>query len=252
MIEVTQTRIERPELTGRLASRLQRGSVILVADAGFGKTTALEQALAERGGSAVWVRATRTDRDPGRLVRRLVEAIRAELPGVAEDYAERLSAAVEPVDPESVARNLAEDLERLLVEPLVVAVDDAELLEGTAAVAILDALLDGGRDQLRVAICSRRPLGLTLARLKASGRVGGVRPGRPRLLARGVRRLPAPRPRRGALGRGGRGPVRRNRGLAAGRRAGRRGGTRRRAARAGRPRRDLLVSGRGGLRPARS
>jgi ATP/maltotriose-dependent transcriptional regulator MalT/DNA-binding SARP family transcriptional activator len=171
MIEVTQTRIDRPELTGRLAEGLERGSVILIADAGFGKTTALEQTLAERGGSSVWVRAARTDRDPGRLVRRLVEGIRTELPGVAEDHAERLAGATDPLDPESVARSLVEDLERLLVEPLVIVIDDAEMLEGTDALAILDALVTGSGEHVRIALCSRRPLGLKLARLKASGRV---------------------------------------------------------------------------------
>lgn len=176
MIEVAETRIERPELTGRLTHSLDRGSVILVADAGFGKTTALEQALAQAGGPAVWLRTAPTDRDPGRLVGRLVEAVRVELPGVAEDHAERLATAIEPIDAETVARSLVEDLERLLVDPLVVAIDDAERLEGTASIAILDALLDGSNEMLRVGICSRRPLGLRLARLKASGRVSELGP----------------------------------------------------------------------------
>src|SRR5262245_33231611 len=125
MIELTGSRIARPELTGRLAESLDRGSVVLVADAGFGKTTALEQALAARSGPAVWVRVSDADRDPGRLVAHLVEAIRTALPGVAEDHAERLAGAVEPLEAEGVARGLADDLERLLVEPLVIAIDDA-------------------------------------------------------------------------------------------------------------------------------
>ena len=177
MIEVTQTRIERPELAGRLAGGLDRGSVVLVADAGFGKTTALEQALGQWGGTTVWLRATPTDSDPGRLVGRLVEAIRDELPGVAEDHAERLSSALEPLDPDAVARSLAQDLERLLVEPLVIAIDDAERLEGSEAIPIVDALLEGSRELLHLAICSRRPLGLKLARLKASGRLNQLEAG---------------------------------------------------------------------------
>ncbi len=104
MIDFAQARIERPELTGRLALGFDQGSVVLLADAGFGKTIALEQALANRNGPAIWLRAGRSDRDPGRLVARLVEAVRVELPGVAEDHAERLTTAVEPLDPESVAR----------------------------------------------------------------------------------------------------------------------------------------------------
>lgn len=175
-LEVSQTRIERPELTERLTDSLDRGSVVLVADAGFGKTTALEQALGRRSGPVVWLRTARTDRDPGRLVGRLVEAIRAELPGVAEDYAERLAAAIEPLDAEAVARSLVDDLGRLLVEPLVVVIDDAERLERTPALAIVNVLLEGSGELLRVGVCSRRALGIKLARLKAAGRMTELGP----------------------------------------------------------------------------
>ena len=150
--------------------------MILLADAGFGKTTALEQALALRTGPAVWLRMARTDHDPGRLVGRLLEAVRAELPGVADEHAERLAAAIEPIDSEAVSRSLVEDLERLLVEPLVIAIDDAERLERSAALTIADALLDGSKELVRVALCTRRPLGLRLARLKASGRLTELGP----------------------------------------------------------------------------
>ena len=177
VMEVTRTRIERPELGERLRQSLDRGSVMLVADAGFGKTTALEQALADGASpTVVWLRAAPTDRDPGRLVARLVEAVRAEVPGVAEEYAERLGAAVDPIDAEDVARSLVEDVERLLVEPLVIAIDDAERLDDAPALAIVDALLDGADAVLRIGLCSRRALGLRLARLKASGRLSELGP----------------------------------------------------------------------------
>jgi ATP/maltotriose-dependent transcriptional regulator MalT/DNA-binding SARP family transcriptional activator len=168
--------VARLELSERLAASLDRGSVILVADAGFGKTTALEQALARRGGPTVWLRTARGDGDPGRLVGRLVDAIRLAVPGVAEDYAERFAGATQPLDAEDQARGLVEDIERLLLEPLVVAIDDAERLDGTHAVAILDALLDGGGEHLRVGLCSRRPLPLKRARLKATARLTELGP----------------------------------------------------------------------------
>jgi DNA-binding SARP family transcriptional activator/tetratricopeptide (TPR) repeat protein len=170
-IGVTETRIERPELTERLTDAIVRGSVLLVADAGFGKTTSLEQALERDGTRTVWLRATNADRDPGRLVARLVQALRAEIPGVADEHAERLAVAAEPIDPEAVARALADDLERLLVERLVIAIDDAERLDGTGALPILGALLEGSHDVLRICVCSRRSVDLKLARLKAAGRV---------------------------------------------------------------------------------
>ena len=160
MMEVTQTRIDRPELAARLAAGLDRGSVLLMADAGFGKTTALEQALARREAAAVWLRVTPTDRDPGRLVARLVEGVRAKVPGVAENLAARLSTGLESVDPGAIAEDLIDELERLLVEPLVIVIDDAERLEGSPSLGIVDALLAAGVDRVRVAICSRRALDL--------------------------------------------------------------------------------------------
>ncbi len=145
MTVVTQTRIDRPELIRRLMDGLDHGSVILVGDAGFGKTTALEQALARWGRPAVWLRATAADRDPGRFVTRLVQGVRSQLPGVAEDHAERLAGAIEPLDVHAVAQSLVEDLELLLVEPLVLAVDDAEQIEGSASIEILDTAAGGRR-----------------------------------------------------------------------------------------------------------
>lgn len=168
---VAQPRIQRGELTRRLASGFDRGSVVLLADAGFGKTTALEQALGERDGHSVWLRATEADRAPGRLVARLVDRVRTEIPGVAEDHAERLARAVDPLDARAVAQDLIGELERLLVEPLVVAVDDAERLEDAPSLAIVDELLASGTGLVRVGICSRRSLDLRLAKLRGNGRL---------------------------------------------------------------------------------
>lgn len=98
MTDFAQTRIDRPELTARVDAGLDAGAVLVIADAGFGKTTVVEEALRSRGEEAVWLRATVADRDPGRLLARLVERLRSRLPGVAEDHAERLARALEPID----------------------------------------------------------------------------------------------------------------------------------------------------------
>jgi hypothetical protein len=63
---ITEARIERNELSIRLTRGLDQGSVVLLADAGFGKTSALEQALAAWSGTAIWLHPTHADRDPGR------------------------------------------------------------------------------------------------------------------------------------------------------------------------------------------
>src|SRR4051795_7019666 len=91
-------RLERPGLALRIRGALQEGSVILVADAGFGKTAAVEQAVDGMG--TAWVRCADAGGDAGRLLALLVGALRVALPGSADVIAERLTAAREPVDPE--------------------------------------------------------------------------------------------------------------------------------------------------------
>jgi ATP/maltotriose-dependent transcriptional regulator MalT/DNA-binding SARP family transcriptional activator len=171
MIDLSQALIERTELSGRIAAGLERGNVLLLADAGFGKTTALEAALAAGdAGAAAWVRARDADRDPGRLAAKLADQIRALLPGIGEEHADRLTQALEPVDARTVAQDLIAELERLLVEPVAVVIDDAERLEGAPSLALVDDLLAAG-GPIRVAVCSRRSLALRLAKLRASGRL---------------------------------------------------------------------------------
>jgi ATP/maltotriose-dependent transcriptional regulator MalT/DNA-binding SARP family transcriptional activator len=167
--------LERADLRARIRTALDRGSLLLVADAGFGKTTALRDALATYGRDAAWVRCGDAAGDAGRLVELIIESIRRTLPGAVDVLADRMTAAREPVDPEQAAAALGRELEALLVDPLVVCLDDAETLEGEAALAVVGRLV-GSEGGLRVAVASRRRLALRLARQRAAGRVAELGP----------------------------------------------------------------------------
>jgi DNA-binding SARP family transcriptional activator len=169
--------LERPDLRARIRSALGAGSLLLIADAGFGKTTALRDALDHAGPDAAWVRCGEAGGDAGRLLELIIEAIREALPGAVEVLAERMTAAREPVDPERAAGALARELERLLVDPLVVCFDDAETLEsGAEGLAVAARLIGSGSSLLRLAVASRRPLAMRLARERAAGRVAELGP----------------------------------------------------------------------------
>ena len=164
--------LERPHLRARIGSALGAGSLLLIADAGFGKTTALRDALDHHGLDAAWVRCGDAAGDAGRLLQLVIEAIRETLPGAVDVLAERMTAAPEAVDPERAAAALARELARLLVDPLVVCLDDAETLESSpAGLAIAARLIGSGSDLLRLGVCTRRPLAMRLARERAAGRV---------------------------------------------------------------------------------
>jgi ATP/maltotriose-dependent transcriptional regulator MalT len=118
-------RIARPSLARRLADALEGGSVLLVAGAGYGKTMALEDAVEVLGRRAVWVSCGDAGGEAARLLIAAVEELKAVVPGLADVVGERLAAGLEPVDAGTATAPLLAELERLLVEPLVIVFDDA-------------------------------------------------------------------------------------------------------------------------------
>jgi len=135
-------RLRRPRVAARLAHGLDGGALLITAPAGSGKTTALAEALELRGGAVAWVRCSEHDRDAGQLVARLVGAVQASVPGLADALGDRLATATERVDAKLALRALRSEIERLLVDPLALVLDDAEHLEGSveATRAVSDLL----------------------------------------------------------------------------------------------------------------
>lgn len=165
-------RIARPGLARQLADGFDAGAVVLVAGAGYGKTTALEEAIELSGRHAVWLACGDAGGEAGRLLLAAVEGLRAAVPGLADVVGDKLASALEPVDVRSATAGLLAELERLLVEPLVIVFDDAEELEGDAtALAMVEQLLGAREAPLALAVATRRELDLKLAKRRASGRL---------------------------------------------------------------------------------
>jgi DNA-binding SARP family transcriptional activator/tetratricopeptide (TPR) repeat protein len=163
-------RIARPALAHALASALDAGDALVVAGAGFGKTTAVEEALAGRSWRVAWI-GCGFDDDADRLLLRLVHALRRASPEVGSALAAPPAGPGGSIDALGAGRALLGDLATLLVEPLVLVLDDAERLsESPSAIAFVQELLAAG-GQLRVAVLTRRRLPLRVAKLKAAGRV---------------------------------------------------------------------------------
>ena len=171
-VEPHGLRIGRSRLTARMQAALSSGSMLLTAAAGCGKTTAVEQALSGSTTPLAWVGCSPAARSPGVLVMQLVAAISRAVPGSADALAETISAAPERIDALAVTRELIAELSRLLVEPLVLVVDDAENLDGAdASLQVLDELLRAEVSLLHVTVASRRRLALHVAKPRAAGRL---------------------------------------------------------------------------------
>ena len=164
--------IKRGRVSARLRDALQSGSALLTAGAGFGKTTTLEQALSEAGMPVAWISCSDAERAPGTLLLRVVNAVADAAPGASDALAERLSSGLEPVDALAATRELIAELSRLLVEPLVLVIDDAEHLDGAVeSQRLLSELLRLEAHPLHVAVASRRPLMLRVAKPRSAGRL---------------------------------------------------------------------------------
>jgi LuxR family maltose regulon positive regulatory protein len=151
---------------------LDDGCLLVVAPAGYGKTLAIQQAVEQHGGVAVWHACRERDADGGRLIVGILEAVRRNVPGAADVLLDQLGEAGEAVEAAVAAQVLVDDLERLLVEPLVLVIDDVERLGDTpSAIAVLGALLEGAGGPLRLVVASRRRPPLRLAKLTAAGLV---------------------------------------------------------------------------------
>ena len=112
-----------------------------------------------------------------RLLFAVIDGLRATVPGLADVVGDRLALGAEPVDAAAAAGALIAELERLLVERVVIVLDDAEELEqAAAALAFVERLMNARRAPLSVALASRQPLPLKLAKLRAAGLLAQVGP----------------------------------------------------------------------------
>jgi len=99
--------IERPRLT-RLLSESESRVMLLVAPAGYGKTTLARQWLSTAGRTFAWYQATGSSSDVAALALGLAKAAVAIIPGADDRLRAQLKAAVDPAsDPAWVAKGLA-------------------------------------------------------------------------------------------------------------------------------------------------
>ena len=145
---------------------------MLTASAGYGKTTLLDEALGQGTKTVAWISCTDTEREAGRFLMRTLGAIAHAVPGASDVLAERLAAAPEKIDALAATRELLVELPRLLVEPLTLVIDDAERLDGAdESLQLLTELIRAEVSALHVAVASRTPLGIRVAKPRAAGRL---------------------------------------------------------------------------------
>ena len=162
--------LRRPLLEKRLDEAFGKRLTLVIAGAGYGKST-LVAGWTEDVVSA-WHTATAEDRRLSSFAVGIAEAIRPVVADSAELVATLASADDQLAQAETLAARLSEALEPALEHDLVLVIDDAqELAPSPASLRLVESLSRQGPAGLRLVLLSRETLDLRVDRLRAQGQV---------------------------------------------------------------------------------
>lgn len=195
----------RPDLQALLAEVRLRPVTLVVAPAGYGKTTLLAQwadELQRTGAHVLWLGLDAEDQAPSLLLAYLVRAFQRYLPEVGEESWRVIHSAADlERDWPVVAGALLSELQTALTTPTFLMIDDLHLIsDGPITTALIGYLLRAAPPALHVILASRRIIDISpLPRMRAEGALVEVEQGdlslnreeAAELLARAGVRLPA-------------------------------------------------------------
>ncbi|MFV9502965.1 MAG: BTAD domain-containing putative transcriptional regulator [Oscillochloridaceae bacterium umkhey_bin13] len=165
----------RPDLQALLAEVRLRPATLVIAPAGYGKTTLLTQwasDLERTGADVVWLGLDSDDRAPALLLAYLVRAFQRHHPEVGDESWRILHSVADlERDWPLVTGALLSDLQSELSTPTFLVIDDYhQIANGPITGALLAYLLRAAPPALHIVIASRRPVDVTpLHRLRAEG-----------------------------------------------------------------------------------
>jgi len=160
--------VRRPRLVARLRDAADSPLLLLVAPAGYGKTTVLSEWAAQDGRPLAWIALDAADNDPAALVRSIVrelERIEPVEPGVLSALA-----APEPSMSGIVLPRLARSLSSQKL-PFVLVLEDLHRLHGRESLEVVAAIADHLPSGAQLALTSRTQPPVGLGRMRAHRRL---------------------------------------------------------------------------------
>jgi LuxR family transcriptional regulator, maltose regulon positive regulatory protein len=161
--QVRRDTVSRTALVNRLRAGGAFPLVVVVAPAGYGKTTLLAQWAAKDARPFAWLSIDERDNDPLVLLRHLAAALDriAPLePGILEALATPQTSVWDSIVPRLTTHLSSRD------SPLVLVFDDIDLLESEEAIAIVAALIENVPAKSMVALVGRKQSRLPVASLR--------------------------------------------------------------------------------------
>jgi len=178
-----RSKLERPPLPGRLVPRprlLERlhsapaaRVTLIVAPAGYGKTTAALQWLETVGGGAAWISLDRADRDPERFARYLVATL-GETSGAGFETSRALLEARTPPPWPHLCETLVAELEGLS-ESTVLALEDYHEIDSPEIHHLVELMAERSPRTLHIAVLTRVDPPWPLVRWRTQGWLAELR-----------------------------------------------------------------------------
>jgi DNA-binding SARP family transcriptional activator len=165
------TTLTRQRLIDRLHEATASRVTLVVAEAGYGKTTLLADFAARSGQRTLWYRLDSTDADAITWTNYLIAACRELMPDFGRATTALLSQVATGGPPSSaVVAALIDEMNELGAAPTLLVLDDFQAAEANLeARELVGRLVRSAPDWLHVVIASRRRPALQLGRLEAMG-----------------------------------------------------------------------------------
>lgn len=170
------TTLTRQRLIDRLHEATQSRVTLLVAEAGYGKTTLLADFAARSGQRTLWYRLDPTDGDAITWTNYLIAACREIMPGFGKSTAALLSQAGAAGPPDHVfLASLIGELDQLGEAPTLLVLDDFHAVDASPeAREIVVRLVRNAPSWLHFVISSRRRPAAKFGRLDATGELAHI------------------------------------------------------------------------------
>ena len=169
--------LARDRLLDWLHAKIHQRLVLVLAEAGYGKTTLLADFAARTRLRTLWYRLDEDDRDWVTVMHHLVAAGREHDPNFAPRTASLLAdTGVAGPARDAVLDAFLRELPAIAEHGVVLILDDFHLVdEAPDAKAIVRELVARAPERVSIVIASRRPPSVPIARLRAAGEVAELR-----------------------------------------------------------------------------
>jgi LuxR family maltose regulon positive regulatory protein len=163
----------RPRLQQQVMHGLSGRLTLIVAPAGFGKTTLVSSCVTSYDIPVAWLSLDKDDNHAGRFLTYLIAAL-AEADNTVVPESAQLIAGMEQLSPEAILTTLINNLESAKTE-LVLVLDDYQFIDSEAVHKSMIFLLEHCPAPLHIIILTRSDPPLPLPRLRARGQTVELR-----------------------------------------------------------------------------